>query len=44
LNRVFSGTNIAPPPILESDSATSRGRMLLLNVGGPDLSNACADR
>ena len=44
LNQVFHGTKVAPPPILESDSMTSHGRMLLLNVGGPDLSNACADR
>lgn len=44
LNQVFRGTNIAPPPILESDFTPSHGRMLLLNVGGTDLSNACADR
>ncbi len=44
LNRVFPGASITRPPLLESDSATSRGRLLLLNVGGPDGSRSCPDR
>lgn len=44
LNRVFPNAGIAPPPLLESDSATARGRMLLLNLGAPEGSRACADR
>jgi hypothetical protein len=44
VKRVIPGASVTPLPLLESDFATSRGRLLLLNVGGPDRSQACADR
>jgi 4-amino-4-deoxy-L-arabinose transferase-like glycosyltransferase len=44
LNHVFRGVSVIPPPVLESDSTTSRGRLLLLNVGDPQGSRGCPQR